>query len=247
MSHPVIEVFSDADEIARQAARLFSSLATRSCQLSGRFTVALSGGSTPRRLFSVIATTPYLESIRWEKIFFFWGDERCVAPDHPESNYRMAYQTLLTKVPVPSGNIFRIPAEDPDPHRAAQNYSDAIRDFFAPAPPRFDLVFLGMGTDGHTASLFPGTTALTVSDRIAVANYVEKFNAWRITLTAATINAAHHIVFLVTGEDKAEPLKDVIEGEKLPDIYPSQLISPTDGTLHWMVDRAAARLITIRT
>ncbi|MBK9314989.1 MAG: 6-phosphogluconolactonase [Acidobacteria bacterium] len=247
MSQPVIEVYSDADEIARQAASLFSGLATRSCQLSGRFTIALSGGSTPRRLFSALATTPYVESIPWKNIFFFWGDERCVAPDHPESNYRMAYQTLLTKVPVPSGNIFRIPAEDHDPHRAAKNYSDAIRDFFAPSPPRFDLVFLGMGADGHTASLFPGTDALRVNDRIAVANYVEKFNAWRITLTAATINDAHYIVFLVTGEDKAEPLKNVIEGDKLPDIYPSQLILPTDGTLHWMVDRAAARLITIRT
>lgn len=244
MPRPEIEICSDADELALRAAALFSDLAEKSCQRSGRFTVALSGGSTPRRLFAILAAPPYAGTVPWSQVFFFWGDERCVPPNHPESNYRMARETLLSKVPVPPENVFRIPAEDHDPSRAAERYSTAIREFFAPSPPLFDLVFLGMGADGHTASLFPDTNALEIDDRIAVANYVPKFQAWRITLTASTINAAHMIVFLVAGDDKSDALREVIEGEKRPRTFPSQLIVPTHGGLKWMIDRAAARLLS---
>jgi 6-phosphogluconolactonase len=164
----------------------------------------------------------------------------------------MANETLLAKVAVPRENIFRIAAEEADHERAAANYSGTIQRFFNPVapapgaeaePPRFDLVFLGMGADGHTASLFPGTSALHVRDRIAVANYVEQLQAWRITLTADTINRASNIIFLVAGGDKAATLKEVIEGQRDPEKYPSQLIEPYYGSLLWMVDEAAARLL----
>jgi 6-phosphogluconolactonase len=164
----------------------------------------------------------------------------------------MANETLLSKVQIPRENIFRIPAEDGDHERAAASYAETIRRFFNPVatapgtepqPPSFDLVFLGMGADGHTASLFPGAAALRAGDRVAVANYVEKFQSWRITLTASAINRARNIIFLVAGADKAPVLKEVIEGPHNPEQYPSQLIEPSHGKLLWMVDEAAASLL----
>jgi len=254
-----IRIYRDAQELALKAARRFARLADQYVLGCGRFTVALSGGSTPRALFSLLAAEPFLETVPWSSIYFFWGDERCVPPDDPESNYRMTNETLLSKAPVPRANIFRIPAEK-DPHTAAEEYSMTLRQFFITGPgavrsataplaslPRFDLVMLGMGPDGHTASLFPGTEGLQVSDRIAVANYVEKFKAYRITLTAATINNARNVTFLVAGEDKAATLKEVIEGASQPERYPSQLIRPSNGALLWLVDEAAARLLTAET
>jgi 6-phosphogluconolactonase len=203
-------------------------------------------------MFSILAAAPFHDTVPWSSIYFFWGDERWVAPDHADSNYRMARETLLSWVPVPEENIFRINAEIEDHERAASDYEQTLVAFFskqqtATAPlsnaPRFDLVFLGMGADGHTASLFPGTAALDADDRIAVANYVEKFSAYRITLTASTINNARNITFVVAGEDKAESLRAVLEGARDPKTYPSQLIRPRNGTLLWMVDEAAARLL----
>jgi 6-phosphogluconolactonase len=250
-----ILVCDDAAELAREAARRFSELADLFVTSSGRFTVALSGGSTPKAMFSLLAEAPYAGAVPWDKIYFFWGDERCVPPDHPDSNYRMTRETLLAKVGVPMENIFRVQAEDPDPDHAASLYSDIILNTFAPknAPPspsraidfpRFDLIFLGMGADGHTASLFPGTSALKVDNRIVVANYVDKFKAFRITLTASTINSARNILFLIGGEDKAPALKEVLEGARNPSLYPSQLIEPHFGSLLWMVDWAAASLLS---
>jgi len=255
-------ICADAAELALEASRRFAELANIFVSDAGRFTVALSGGSTPKAMFRILAEKPFADALPWRSIRFFWGDERCVPPDHADSNYRMAYETLLSKVPVPGENIFRIPAEDDYPQRAAANYSETIRQFFNPvatapgtepevatAPgaesawPHFDLVFLGMGADGHTASLFPGTAALSVNDGVAAANYVEKFQSWRITLTANTINKARNIIFLVAGEDKAPALKEVIEGPRNPEQYPSQLIEPYYGTLLWMVDEAAASLL----
>jgi 6-phosphogluconolactonase len=195
-------------------------------------------------MFQILAEKPYADTIPWRSIYFFWGDERCVPPDHADSNYRTADETLLSQVPIPRENIFRIPAEDEDHERAAANYSETLRKFFGEERPSFDLVFLGMGADGHTASLFPGTRALHVNDRIAVANYVEKFQSWRITLTAATINRARNIIFLVAGADKAPALKEVIEGPRNPELYPSQLIEPSNGSLLWMVDEAATKLLS---
>lgn len=247
-----VRVYQDAAEVALKAARLFARLADQYVVGSGRFTVALSGGSTPRAMFAQLAQAPFLDTVPWESIYFFWGDERTVPPDHADSNYRMAWETLLSKVPVPATNIFRIPAELPDPERAASEYAATLQTAFArPAPattplggvPRFDLIFLGMGPDGHTASLFPGTSALQVTDKTVVANYVDKFATYRITLTAATINNARNVTFIVAGPDKAEALREVLEGASQSDVYPSQLIHPHNGSLLWMIDEAAAALL----
>src|SRR5215475_11126489 len=200
MSTKTIRIYESPEELALKAARGFARLADQYVVGSGRFTVALSGGSTPKAMLSLLAEPPLRETMPWSSICFFWGDERCVRPDHQDSNYRMASEALLSKVPVPPENIFRIPAEL-DPDRAAQQYETSLIGFFlkdakstGTAPlsnvPRFDLVMLGMGPDGHTASLFPGTKALGATDRIVVANYVEKFKTHRITLTATTINNA---------------------------------------------------------
>jgi 6-phosphogluconolactonase len=238
-------ICADPAEAAREAARRFADLAQVFIADNGRFRVVLSGGSTPRTMFSILADAPFADSLPWKAIDFFWGDERCVPPDHTDSNYRMANETLLSKVGVPAENIYRIPAEDPDPHRVATTYSETIRKAFGMDLPHFDLVFLGMGADGHTASLFPGTAALNLAgDEIAVANYVEKFQAYRITLTAPIINHARNIFFLITGEDKAPALKEVIKGERNPSRYPSQLIAPNYGSLLWIVDEAAAGLLS---
>lgn len=249
-----VRIYHDSDELAIKAARHFARLADQYTLGSGRFTVALSGGSTPRKMFSMLASEPFLETVPWSSIYFFWGDERCVPPDHADSNYLMARETLFDKVPVPAENIFRIPAETADHNLAASQYAATIREFFLSDPeatqadqssyvPRFDLIFLGMGPDAHTASLFPGTDALYVNDRIVVANFVQKFNADRITLTATIINNARNITFVAAGADKAEALKAVLEGSYQPDVYPSQLIRPRNGTLLWMVDEAAASLL----
>ena len=251
-----VRIYRDPEELALKAARLFARLADQYVVGCGRFTVALSGGSTPKAMLSLLAADPFVDTVPWSSIYFFWGDERCVPPDHSDSNYRMASEALLSKVPVPPANIFRIPAENPDPQRAAEEYAATLSRFFLSGAgatkadttplsnlPRFDLVFLGMGPDGHTASLFPHTKALQAGDQIVVANYVEKFKAYRITLTAAAINNARNVAFLAAGGDKAETLKNVLEGSYQPDLYPSQLIRPRNGTLLWMVDEAAAHLL----
>jgi 6-phosphogluconolactonase len=253
--HLQVRVYENGDELAVKAARYFARIADQYVVGCGRFTVVLSGGSTPKSMLSLLATSPFLETVPWASTYFFWGDERCVPPDHADSNYRMAYETLLAKVPVPGENIFRIPAEKDDPEQAAQEYAEMVQTFFlnrsepnrtiAPVPnlPRFDLIFLGMGADGHTASLFPHTAALDNDRDLVAANYVDRFPAHRITLTKSAINNARNVTFLVAGADKAEALKQVIDGEPQPHRYPSQLIRPRRGTLLWMVDEAAARLI----
>jgi len=250
-----VRVYEDASELALKAARAFARMADQYIVGSGRFLVALSGGSTPKAMLSLLADHPFADTVPWNSVFFFWGDERCVPPDHPDSNYRMAKQALLSRVPVPEQNIFRIPAEITDPALAASKYESTLINFFmrrgakpATAPlshvPRFDLVLLGMGPDGHTASLFPRTPALHETERIVVSNYVEKLDAHRITLTTTTINNARNITFLVAGADKAATLKSVLEGPFEPETYPSQLIQPTAGSLLWMVDQNAAQLLT---
>jgi 6-phosphogluconolactonase len=256
-SEAQVRIYRDAEELALKAARHFARLADQYVVGCGRFTVALSGGSTPKAMFSILAAPPFLETVPWSSIYFFWGDERTVPPDHTDSNYRMASEALLSKAPIARENIFRIPAELEDPDRAAREYSETLMQFFMKGPgasttgtaplsnvPRFDFVMLGMGPDGHTASLFPGTTALHANDQIAVANWVEKFSTFRITLTATTINNARNVTFIAGGADKAETLQGVLEGPYQPEIYPSQLIRPRNGSLLWMVDEAAARLLT---
>jgi 6-phosphogluconolactonase len=180
--------------------------------------------------------------VPWDKTYFFWGDERHVPPEHPESNYRMAQEAMLSKVPIPSENIHRIHAENPNVQRAAEEYEGTLRAFFrlrAGEFPRFDLVLLGMGPDGHTASLFPGTEALRERKHLVVANWVQKLNAHRITMTLPVFNRAAMVLFLVSGEEKAETLRRALAERRGKDPFPSQLIRPTHGRLLWLVDRGA--------
>jgi 6-phosphogluconolactonase len=207
-----------------------------------RFTIALSGGSTPKGLFNLLACNAK-NVLPWEKMFFFWGDERHVPPTDAESNFGMADETMLSKIPVAAGNVFRIAAENPDAAAAAEDYEKTLQKFFdlkAGEFPRFDLILLGLGPDGHTASLFPGTDALQEKSRLVVANWVEKFKTHRITFTLPVLNAARNVAFLVSGTDKADALRAVLEGDAPGEQYPAKLVKPEDGKLLWLVDRAAA-------
>lgn len=208
----------------------------------GRFTIALSGGSTPRSLFNLLATNAR-NTLPWDRMFFFWGDERHVPPNDADSNYRMADEAMLSKVPVPAGNVFRMPAENPDAGAAAEAYEQTLRKFFQINPgefPRFDLILLGMGPDGHTASLFPGTAGLQEKSRLVIANWVEKLKTHRLSFTLPVLNAARCIAFLVSGTDKAPALRAVLDENCPGEQYPSKLVKPKDGKLIWFLDRAAA-------
>ncbi len=239
---PRVHVFADPAAVARAAADELSRLAL-AADPGEPFSVALSGGSTPRRLFAILAGEPYMDAIPWERLHLFWGDERPVPPDHPDSNYRMVANTLLDAIPIPSANVHRIPAEL-KADRAAEAYEHELRRFFDLADgeaPRFDLTFMGMGADGHTASLFPDSEALAETERLVVAPWVEKLDSYRITLTCNVFNNSAFIIFLVTGGDKAETLRQVLEGPAGG--FPAQLIRPIEGQLHWYIDSAAGRLL----
>jgi 6-phosphogluconolactonase len=194
-----------------------------------------------------LATDPALRAqVPWDKTYVFWGDERHVPPDHADSNYRMADEAMLSKAPIPPANVYRIKSENPDASKAAEDYEQALRAYFhltAGQFPRFDLVFLGLGPEGHTASLFPGTKALHETARLVVSSWVGKFYTDRITMTPPTLNNAACVIFLVSGDDKALPLKAVLEGNYEPEQLPAQLIRPSHGKVLWLVDRAAASLL----
>lgn len=224
-----------SDELVDEAATLLINMA-RGTKI---FAIGLSGGSTPRALYETMARRQ--SELDWKAIHLFWGDERCVPPDHPDSNYRMAYESLIQHVPIPTENVHRIRGED-DPQAAAEAYETELRAFLGEYP-RFSLLLLGLGDDGHTASLFPGTAAIHESQKRVIAHYVEKLNAWRITLTPAAINAPHDVMFLVVGSSKASALKQVLEGEKQPDVYPAQIVNPFLGRVYWFVDVSAASLL----
>lgn len=223
-----------AEEVVRAANQ-----AVHEC---GRFTIALSGGSTPKSLFNLLATNART-TLPWDRMHFFFSDERHVPPTDPDSNYRMANEAMLSKVPVPPANIFRFPAENPDAAAAAAEYEVTIRKFFQAQPsqvPRLDLILLGMGPDGHTGSLFPGTAGLAEKSRLVIANWVEKLKTHRLTFSYPLINAAHCVAFLVSGVDKAPILRSVLEETVPGEQYPAKLVQPTDGRLIWFLDRAAA-------
>jgi 6-phosphogluconolactonase len=237
-----VRVFASGDELMWAAAEEVVSRAEEAVRERGRFAWALSGGSTPRALFRLLAGPPQRERMPWSAAHVFWGDERHVPPDHPDSNFRMARESLLDAVPIPPGNIHRILAEEPA-DAAAADYEAELRAFFALAPgewPRFDLVLLGLGKEAHTASLFPGGEAVRETRRLVVAPWVESQRTHRITLTPPVLNHARLVAFLVTGEDKAEALRAVLEGERDPDRYPAQIV---EGNRLWMVDEAAAQLL----
>lgn len=235
-----VQVADDLQAVARHGADLFVRLAGE--PRSDLFRVALSGGSTPKALHALLAAPPLRDQVDWSRIAFYWGDDRSVPPDHPDSNYKMARDTLLSFVPVREDQIHRMRTELP-PAQAADQYADELKRTFGLRDgelPRFDLIFLGMGPDGHTLSLFPHTEALRVTDRLVVANHVAKLNTDRVTLTYPVANNAAVVAFLVAGADKADALAQVLEGPRNVEEYPSQGIAPADGELHWFVDRAAA-------
>lgn len=262
-------VLDDLKALALEAAARFISIGSAALQRSGRFTVALSGGSTPRALYEVLARDH--QDFAWDKVHVFWGDERCVPPDHADSNFNLAQQALLSKVKVLDQNVQRIHGEN-EPSQAAFAYEYELRKVFGAQMaaeaglgtpeadlsdqpsrivtsggislfPAFDLILLGMGADGHTASLFPGTSGLHETRRWVIANHVEQLHTDRITLTTRVINHAQNIIFLIAGLDKADALKSVLQGEPAPDRYPAQLVKPRTTGLTWLVDRAAASLL----
>ena len=241
-----IRTLTTPQELFAAAAEVVVGAATDAVAQRGRFTIALSGGSTPKSLFNLLATNARTV-LPWERMFFFWGDERHVPTTDPDSNYRMAEETMLSKVPVPPGNVFRMAAENPDAAAVAEDYEKTLRKFFALEPgqvPVFDLILLGMGPDGHTASLFPGTAGLQEKSRLVIANWVEKMKTSRLTFTLPVLNAARCVTFLVSGTDKAAVLRTVLEGDVPAEQYPAKLLRPTDGKLIWLVDRAAASELT---
>jgi 6-phosphogluconolactonase len=248
-----VKVFPSIDALMHAAAECFVVAAIEATRLSGRFIVALAGGSTPKRLYALLASPAYVARVDWSNVHVFWGDERCVPPEDPAANYRMAYRVLLDRVPVPAANVRRIRGED-DPGVAAAAYEQTLRETFATpeGPPRlapgarFDLVLLGIGDNGHTASLFPGLAAVRETSRWVMAEYVAEVSMWRVTLTPLPINAAAEIVFLVAGAEKAPMLHRVLEAPRDPDTLPAQIVAPRDGRLRWLVDAAAAACLTTR-
>lgn len=237
-----IRILTTPQELFEAAAEEVMRDANEAVHARGRFTIALSGGSTPKALYNLLATNAR-NALPWDRMFFFWGDERHVPPTDGDSNYRMADEVMLSKVPVPPGNIFRMPAENPDAARVADDYEKTLRKFFQLSgadAPQFDLILLGMGPDGHTASLFPGTAALQEKSRLVVANWVEKLKTSRLSFTLPVLNAGRCVAFLVSGTDKSTVLKTVLEENAPGEQYPAKLVNPSSGKLIWFLDRAAA-------
>lgn len=224
----MVEIFDSSEELALAAAEYFVAQCPE--------TVALSGGSTPKLMFQILAEQ-FRDEVAWSNIQFFWSDERHVPPDDAESNYRMANEALLSHVPVSANNVHRIRSENPDAAAVASEYEQTIIAVTKQTLPRLDLIFLGLGTDGHTASIFPGSEVLHETERLVAAPYVEKFNSYRITMTLPLLNNGASIVFLVSGAEKAEIVRAVLQGEKK---YPAQAVNPTQGELIWMLDKDAA-------
>lgn len=229
-----LEILATPLDVAKAAAQIFAEKSSEAVAARGYFTVALSGGSTPKLLYQVLADRDK-EHVPWMNVQFFWSDERHVPPDHPESNYRMANDAMLSHVPVSSENVHRVTSENPDAAHAAKEYEEEILKFVAGS--RFDLILLGLGNDGHTASIFPDSEVLHETKRLVVAPFVEKLNTYRITMTLPLINHARTVMFLVTGAEKAEIVTEVLKGTGR---YPAQEVRPINGELIWLLDREAA-------
>jgi len=240
-----LRIFKDSESLSNAAANLFIETAAQAIDARGRFMVALSGGGSPTGLYRLLAGETFRDKVDWEKAFIFWGDERCVPPDEESSNYHQAFEILLRHVPIPDKNVLRIQGEL-TPHEASEEYAQTLKEFADPNLewPRLDLALLGMGADGHTASLFPGSDIEVNSPTLAVTAHYQSRPANRVTLTPVVLNSARKAVFLVTGKDKAETLSRVLSNVSMPEQYPAQHIQPTDGELIWLVDEAAALYIS---
>ena len=237
---PQIRVFPDPDAVAQAAADIVAAAAVEAIAERGAFRISLAGGSTPRKLYELLAEEPYRSGIDWARVQVYFGDERVVPPDHKDSNYRMAREALLSKVPIPGDNVYRMKGEI-DPKQAAKEYGLMLKETLGDGG--VDLTLLGMGADGHTLSLFPGTPAVKEREHRVVANYAENSTtgkSWRITTTAPFANRSRRVLFLVTGADKAKTVSEVLEGPRDPERLPAQLIAPAEGELIWLLDAAAA-------
>jgi 6-phosphogluconolactonase len=237
-----LHIYKDANELSQQAAKWMAGYISATLKKHDRFTIALSGGSTPHKLHTLLAAAPYKDQIDWSKVHVFWGDERAVPFEDSRNNAKMAYDTLLNHVPVPAGHI-HVMRTDIDPQAAATEYEKILHQYFGHTTTSFDLVLLGMGDDGHTLSLFPGTPVIHEEKKTATAFFLKEQDMFRITLTAPIVNRAARVAFLVAGAGKTNALKEVIDGDYRPDIYPSQIIKPIPGELHWFLDKAAAALL----
>lgn len=238
-------VEADAAALARRAAQYFVEMVTEAVDARGLARIAISGGSTPKAAFALLADPNQRGQMPWDRLNLYWVDERCVPPNHPDSNYRMTQQAMLSHVPLPAGQIHRMEGEL-DPEQAAARYESELRNSFrleGAESPRFDLISLGLGPDGHTASLFPHTEAIHEMSRLATANHVPQLDTWRITLTWPVINHARSVFFLIGGADKAERVREVFTGPRDPERLPSQLIWPASGILTLFLDKAAAALL----
>jgi 6-phosphogluconolactonase len=237
-----IEIFHEPAALFRAAAEKIAGIAHAAVAECERFFIALAGGNTPRELYLLLARDEWRHQVPWAKTHIFFGDERCVPPDHPDSNYGMARKTLLDRLALPASQVHRMSGEQ-EPLAAAAAYEQEIRRAFESPPSepvRFDLILLGLGNDGHTASLFPGTQALQEKEKLVVANYVEKFNSHRLTLTLPVLNNAHHVMFLISGESKANVVHEILQAPQRSFEYPAELVQPEQGKLWWLLDRAAA-------
>lgn len=240
-----IAKYPDLDTLSRQAANYTVQLANQAIVTHGRFTIALAGGSTPKKLYALLAGEPYRSQIDWTSVEVFWGDERCVPPDSEDSNFHMAQEALLSKVPIPTSQVHRMPADQPDHEAACQAYTAEIRRTFGTdGIPSFDLIQLGIGPEGHTASLFPHQASLHEQQRLVMPVTVPKPPPERLTFTPPLLNAARHVLFLVAGAEKADVVHAILEGEYQPDEYPAQIVRPTNGEVTWMLDTAAASKLT---
>jgi 6-phosphogluconolactonase len=240
-----VAVFQDTDTLNQEAAQYIVRVAQQAIVTHGRFTFALSGGNTPKKVYGLLATEPYSGQIDWTRTEIFWSDERCVASDDPESNYRMAHEVLLSKVPIPAQQIHRMPADKPDRDAASLAYAEDIqRTLGTNGVPNFDLIQLGMGPEGHTASLFPHQPSLHEEQRLIMPVIVSKPPPPRLTFTPPLLKAASHILFLVTGADKADAVRAVLEGDDQPDEYPAQIVRTVRGEVIWMLDALAAEKLS---
>ena len=248
MSVPELRIFENGEELAREAADFVVWSGEQAVKSAGAFRLALSGGATPTALYTLLAGSALANRLEWLRVALFFGDERCVPPDHADSNFRMANDTLLKPLKIPQDRVFRMRGED-EPEQAARQYEGSIRKEFsasAPAWPRFDVILLGLGDDGHTASLFPGTPALNERQRLVVPNQAPQGTRQRLTFTVPLINQAHAVVFLVSGKSKAAALKAVLEDRTADGSrVPARLVQPEQGRLIWFLDRAAAAELTI--
>ena len=245
-----VDIFADTNKLTRGAAERFVLLAAKAIEEHGVFSVALSGGSTPKALYQLMAADPAIRSkVQWSKVHMFFGDERHVPPDHAESNFRMANQAMLQSLSGEPLYVHRVLAELPSAAEAAAEYEVDLKEFFEPRGlleggfPRFDLIFLGMGPDGHTASLFPNSSGLSEKTRWVVANWVEKFQTDRITMTFPVLNAAAEVIVFVAGPEKASLLAEVLDPGAAGTKYPVQKVKPRNGLKRWMLDATAAGAI----